>query len=65
MLLCKEIAKKQATEFKHSLKAEIVKLSVHSLLHCLGFDHIEDRDYEIMHKAEKEILEASGYKNLD
>lgn len=65
MLLCKEVAKAQAKEYGHSLKDEIIKLSLHSLLHCLGFDHIEDKDYEIMSKVEKEILTMIGYKNLD
>ena len=65
MLLCVDVAKAQAKELKHTLKEEIVRLSLHSLLHCLGFDHIEDSDYEIMSKAEKEILNLCGYKNLD
>lgn len=65
MLLCKEVAKTQAKEFHHSLKAEIVRLSLHSLLHCLGYDHIKDEDYEVMRKIEKEVLESAGYKNLD
>ena len=65
MLLCVDVAKAQAKALKHTLKAEIVRLSLHSLLHCLGYDHIEDADYEIMNKIEKEVLNASGYKNLD
>ena len=65
MLLCKEIAKKQADNLGHTLKEEIVRLSLHSLLHCLGYDHIEDNDYEIMHKVELAVLESLGYKNLD
>lgn len=65
MLVCKEIAKKQAHNLGHTLKEELVRLSLHSLLHCLGYDHIEDKDYEIMHKVEIAVLELLGYKNLD
>jgi len=65
MLLCKEFAKQQAKNLGHTLKEEIVRLSLHSLLHCLGFDHIEDADYEVMHKIELEVLNTLGYKNLD
>ena len=65
MLLCKEVAKKQAQNLGHSLKEEIVRLSLHSILHCLGYDHIEDADYEIMHKIEHAVLDMLGYKNLD
>ena len=35
---------------------------VHSLLHCLGYDHIEDSDYEIMHGLEEKMLSENGYK---
>lgn len=65
ILICKNVAKKQASELKHTLKAEIVRLALHSLLHCLGYDHIEDKDYEIMHKIELEVLQKAGYKNID
>ena len=65
MLLCKDFAKKQAETLRHSLKEELVRLSLHSLLHCLGYDHIKDEDYEIMHKVELAVLDALGYKNLD
>ena len=65
MLLCKEVAKVQAKKLGHSFKDEVIKLSLHSLLHCLGFDHIEDKDYEVMSKVEKEVLNSIGYKNLD
>lgn len=65
ILLCKEVAKKQAMELKHTLKEEFIRLAVHSLLHLLGYDHIEDSDYEIMHAKEMELLEKCGYKNLD
>ena len=65
MLLCVEVAKLQAKNLRHTLKEEIVRLSLHSLLHCLGYDHIEDKDYEIMNKLEREILNICGYKNLD
>ena len=65
MLLCKEVAKIQAKNLGHTLKEELVRLSLHSILHCLGYDHIEDSDYEIMHKIEIQVLESLGYKNLD
>ena len=65
ILLCKEVAKKQANELGHTLKAELVRLTIHSLLHLLGYDHIEDRDYEIMHAKEMELLQLCGYENLE
>jgi probable rRNA maturation factor len=61
MIICIEVAKEQAKSFKHSLKDELVRLSLHSLLHCLGYDHIEDKDYEIMHKLELGVAKLCGY----
>ena len=61
MIICLEVAKAQAKSFKHSLKDELVRLSLHSLLHCLGYDHIEDKDYEIMHKLEIGVAKLCGY----
>lgn len=61
MLLCKEVAKKQAKDYKHSLETELVRLSLHSILHCLGYDHIKDEDYAVMHKLEVEVGKICGY----
>lgn len=61
MLLCIDVAKVQAKEFKHSLETELVRLSLHSILHCLGYDHIKDEDYVIMHKVEVEVGKLCGY----
>ena len=61
MLLCIDVAKAQAKEFKHSLETEVVRLSLHSILHCLGYDHIKDEDYAVMHKVEMEVGKLCGY----
>ena len=49
-------AKSQAEEFGHSLEREIIYLAVHSLLHLLGYDHMEDQEKLRMRTQEKEIL---------
>ena len=57
MALCFDQCKKQAKEYGVSVKSEIKKLVIHSMLHLMGYDHIEDVDFEVMHKKEKEIAE--------
>lgn len=57
MALCLSKCKKQAREYKVSLKSEIKKLVIHSCLHLMGYDHIEDKDFEVMNKKEKELEE--------
>lgn len=47
----------QAEEFGHSVKREYCYLLTHSLLHLMGYDHIEAEDKEEMREAEEFILE--------
>ena len=39
-----EQATRQAEEFGHSLEREIVYLTVHSVLHLFGYDHMTEED---------------------
>ena len=55
-------AKSQAEEYGHSLKREVCFLTVHGLLHLLGYDHIEESDRVVMRKLEEEILESYNAK---
>ena len=41
IIISVERAKEQAEEYGHGLKREIAFLTVHSMLHLLGYDHIE------------------------
>jgi len=55
-----EKALQQAKEFGHSLEREVAYLTVHSVLHLLGFDHIEEDDRKVMRKYEEQILDSMG-----
>ena len=55
MALCLKQTKKQAKEFGVSVESEIKKLVIHSMLHLMGYDHIEDGDFEIMKKQEEKL----------
>lgn len=57
MALCLAQCKRQAKEYGVSLKSEIKKLVIHSMLHLMGYDHIKDEDFEVMNKKEKELDE--------
>lgn len=56
MVLSLERAKEQSIEYNHSFNREVCYLVVHSILHLLGYDHIEDEEKKIMRKREEEIL---------
>ncbi len=50
----------QAGEYGHSIRREFCFLIVHSMLHLIGYDHIEDDDREVMEALQKEILDSAG-----
>ena len=55
-----ERAQEQAEEYGHSPEREIGFLTVHSMLHLLGYDHITPEDEEEMFGYQKDILEKIG-----
>lgn len=52
-----ERAEEQSVEFGHSFLREVAYLTVHSLLHLLGYDHMDEIEKVVMRKREEEILE--------
>ena len=57
-----DMAKSQAEEYGHSFEREIVFLTVHSMLHLLGYDHMQPCEEEIMFRKQNEILEILGIR---
>jgi rRNA maturation RNase YbeY len=56
-----ETAVKQAQNYGHSLEREIGFLTVHSMLHLLGYDHETSQlDQRIMREKEESVLEKLG-----
>ena len=56
-----ERARAQAEEFGHSFDREIAFLCVHSMLHLLGYDHVNsDEEDAEMRRRQSEILEKMG-----
>lgn len=58
IVLSLEKAKEQSVEYNHSFIRESCYLVVHSILHLLGYDHMEEEEKRIMRKREEEILEG-------
>lgn len=50
----------QARTYEHSEKRELSFLTVHGLLHLLGYDHMKKEDEEIMFPLQEEILSCIG-----
>lgn len=62
MVLSLERAEEQSIEYNHSFKREVCYLIVHSILHLLGYDHMEDEEKKIMRAREEEILNGLDIK---
>lgn len=56
VIICLDRAREQAAEYGHSLKRELCFLSLHGMLHLLGYDHIEPDDEKQMLDVQDEIL---------
>lgn len=52
----------QALEYGHSEKRELSFLTVHGILHLLGYDHMNENDEKVMFGLQKEILRDLGIK---
>ncbi len=56
MAISLERAQAQAKEFGHSVRREIGYLTIHSVLHLLGYDHMDDGEQKkLMRRREEEI----------
>lgn len=62
MALSLEKALEQSEEYNHSFNREVAYLTVHSILHLLGYDHIEEEDKIRMRLREEEILNKLNIK---
>ena len=63
MAISYERATAQAKEFGHSLRREIGYLTIHSMLHLLGYDHLDEGEEKAkMRRREEEI--ASTIRGL-
>lgn len=61
--ICLEKAKDQSIEYGHSFLRELSFLTVHGLLHLLGYDHMKKSEEKIMFKLQEMILNEFGIKN--
>ena len=56
VVLCPDYAAEQAVKVGHSLGEELELLTVHGILHLLGYDHREEIEKEAMFGLQEELL---------
>ena len=59
MAISYEKAKAQAEEFGHSVKRELGYLTIHSILHLLGYDHVDEGPMKKQMRAREEAICAA------
>ncbi len=55
-----ERAREQAIEYGHSYTRELAFLAVHSVLHLLGYDHMNEDEEKVMCELQEYILNSIG-----
>lgn len=58
ILVCMDIMKEQAIEYNHSEEREVAYLTLHGILHLLGFDHMTEEDKAVMRQQEEAVLNS-------
>jgi probable rRNA maturation factor len=58
LVLCPAVAERQGATAGHGTEAEIELLTVHGILHLLGYDHAEPEEHRVMFGLQDELLAA-------
>ena len=59
MCISLERAEAQAEEFGHSLRREVGYLTIHSMLHLLGYDHLDEGPMKKQMRGREEAIAAA------
>lgn len=60
LVISLERAAAQAEEYGHSFLRELSFLTVHGMLHLLGYDHIEEEDRLEMEEEQRHVMDVLG-----
>ena len=63
LIICAQVVRSEANEQQKNETAHWAHMTIHGILHLLGYDHIEDIEAEEMEGLEIKILHDLGYPN--
>lgn len=63
LIICPQVVAKEAQEQGKTVQEHYAHLTVHGMLHLIGFDHLDDNEAEEMEALEIRILHQLGYDN--
>lgn len=64
IVICPSVIDEQRAQFGTSFVQEASLMTVHSVLHLLGYDHMEQEERQEMEALEKEILDGFGLTGI-
>lgn len=56
VIICADRCKEQAEEFGHTFEREVAYLTIHSVLHLIGYDHMSENEEKQMTEKQDEII---------
>lgn len=62
LVVCLDRASEQADQGGHTLQDEVALLTIHGLLHLLGYDHGDPEEKEEMWELQDEFIQKNGLK---
>jgi len=63
LVICAPVVAREAREQRKTARAHWAHLTVHGVLHLLGFDHEQPRDARLMELREIQILDRLGFSD--
>ncbi|ADV33716.1 conserved hypothetical protein [Candidatus Blochmanniella vafra str. BVAF] len=63
IVICKQIIEYESKQYNISSIMHWAHMIIHGSLHLLGYDHILNKDAELMHQMELNIMQKFGYHN--
>lgn len=63
LVICAPVVNQEAIQQQKSHIAHWAHITIHGILHLLGYDHIEESDAEIMENLEIKLLHQLGFPN--
>lgn len=61
VVICMPVVIAEAAAQHKALEAHCAHMTVHGVLHLLGYDHVLPQEAEVMEAVERGILQAMGY----
>ena len=63
LIICAPVISKEANEQEKAVEHHYAHMTIHGILHLLGYDHITDEDAHVMESKEIAILASMGIEN--